>query len=91
MPHQRRASALGCRGRSPLVHQSQAGIDGGVGPQGKPGRSPPQYLKRRRNHEPGKLGTPFGRADPQEDPRDRRRRDEPETRLVGELRPKAAP
>ena len=30
MPHQRRASALGCRGRSPLAHQSQAGIDGGL-------------------------------------------------------------
>ena len=31
MPHQRRASALGCRGRSPLAHQNQAGTDGRAG------------------------------------------------------------
>ena len=33
MPRQRRTSALGCRGRSPLAHQNRAGTDGGVGPQ----------------------------------------------------------
>ena len=31
MPRQRRVSALGCRGRSPLAHQSQAGTDGRAG------------------------------------------------------------
>ena len=31
MPHQRRASALGCRGRSPLAHQNQADTDGRAG------------------------------------------------------------
>ena len=31
MPHQRRASALGCRGRSPLAHQNQAGTIGRAG------------------------------------------------------------
>ena len=39
MPHQRRASALGCRGRSPLAHQSQAGTDGRL-PRTSPSEPP---------------------------------------------------
>ena len=39
MPHQRRASALGCRGRSPLAHQNQAGTDGRL-PRTSPSEPP---------------------------------------------------